>query len=107
MEFTHSSFGDLRVKGNYSGFFWDMSTGLTFGLKLPTGSYKYEHFDPDVQIGSGSTDLLLGGYHMAPITADQHWTYFADAEIDLPVIHYTGYKPGTEIDAATGIYFNH
>ena len=55
MEFTHGAVGDIRLKGIYSGFFENMSTGLTFGIKFPTGDYQYEHFDPDVQIGSGST----------------------------------------------------
>jgi hypothetical protein len=37
-----------------------------FGLKVPTGSYTnndaYDDVDRDSQIGSGSTDILLGGY---------------------------------------------
>ncbi len=53
--FTHSSIGDIRLKGIYTGFSEDLSTGLTFGVRLPTGSYKYPNFDPDVEIGSGSS----------------------------------------------------
>jgi hypothetical protein len=106
VDFTHSSIGDVRIKAIYTGLSEDLSTGLTFGLRLPTGSYKYEHFDPDVQIGSGSTDLLLGGYHMGPIPVIQHWNWFANAEADVPVLHYAGYEPGTEIDAAAGAYYN-
>lgn len=106
VDFTHSSIGDIRLKGIFTGFAEDMSTGLTFGLRLPSGSYKYENFDPDVQIGSGSTDLLLGGYHMGMIPALTHWNWFTNAEMDLPMIHYAGYRPGTEIDAALGAYFN-
>src|SRR5690348_1269838 len=51
MGFTHSSIGDIRLQGIYTGFSGDMSTGLTMGVKLPTGSYKYQNFDPDVEIG--------------------------------------------------------
>ena len=40
-----------------------MSTGLIFGVKLPTGDWKYSGFDRDVAIGSGSTDAIIGGYH--------------------------------------------
>ena len=47
----------------YAGFFDDMSTGVTFGFKLPTGTYTAYGLDRDTQIGSGSTDLLLGGFH--------------------------------------------
>ena len=57
---THGAIGDVRVKGVYTGFSADMSTGLTFGLKLASGDHSYANFDPDTQIGSGSTDLLLG-----------------------------------------------
>lgn len=105
-DFTHSSIGDIRLKGIYTGFSEDLSTGLTFGLRLPTGSYKDPDFDPDVEIGSGSTDLLLGGYHMGHLPGIPHWNWFANTELDLPVLHYSGYLPGTEIDAATGAYFN-
>ena len=60
--FTHSAIGDIRLRGIYSGFSPTMSSGITFGLRLPTGDYTYPNFDSDTQIGSGSTDLLLGGY---------------------------------------------
>ena len=39
-----------------------MSTGLIFGVKLPTGDWKFAGFDRDTEIGSGSTDVLVGGY---------------------------------------------
>ena len=106
MEFTHSGLGDIRLKGIYTGFSDDMSSGLTFGLKFPTGSYNYEHFDPDIQIGSGSTDILLGAYHLGQLAEGSAWYYFANTEADLPVIHYSGYTPGSEVDAAAGVYFS-
>ena len=34
------SLGDIRLKGIYTGFSEDLSSGLTFGVKLPTGSEK-------------------------------------------------------------------
>jgi len=106
VDFTHSSVGDVRLKGLYTGFSEDLSTGLTFGVRLPTGGYKYANFDPDVEIGSGSTDLLLGGYHMGRLPKIHDWNWFTNAEMDLPVLHYSGYVPGTEIDAAAGVYFD-
>ena len=68
--------GDIRIKGAYTGFSADMSTGLTFGVKLANGDSSYPNFDADTQIGSGSTDLLLGGYHLGRLSADNRWTYF-------------------------------
>ena len=38
---THGALGDIRIKGLYSGFSPDMSTGITFGLKLPTGDSTF------------------------------------------------------------------
>ncbi len=44
-----------------------LSSGLTLGVKLPTGSYNRDAdvVDRDTQIGTGSTDILLGGFHRA------------------------------------------
>jgi hypothetical protein len=103
--FTHNAIGDIRIRGIYSGFSDDMSTGLTFGLKLPTGDYTYPNFDPDVEIGSGSTDLLVGAYQFGQITHSR-WDWFSNANTDLPVLHDSGYLPGSEIDAAAGVYYD-
>lgn len=98
--------GDIRARGVYSGFSADMSSGLTFGLKLPTGPIKTPGFDRDTQVGSGSTDLLLGAYHMGVIPMGSAWNWFADAQWSEPVIAGGGYRPGAEINAAFGAYYN-
>ena len=36
--FKATDIGDIEVMGMYTGFFPDMSTGVIFGLKLPTGT---------------------------------------------------------------------
>ena len=36
-----SSLGDIRLEGIYTGFFADLSAGVTFGLKLPTGNWTH------------------------------------------------------------------
>jgi len=46
----------------------------------------------------------LGAYHLGNITGP--WYYFTNAEADLPVLHYSGYIPGSEVDAAAGAYFD-
>jgi hypothetical protein len=104
--FNHNAFGDLRVMGVYSGFSSDMSTGLIFGAKLPTGDWKYPGFDRDTETGSGSTDVLVGGYHFGAITRDEQWTYFTRVMADLPVATQGGYVPGDEVDAAVGAAYN-
>ena len=101
--------GDIRIQGIYTGFSPDMSTGVTFGLKLPTGSYTHDNdvVDRDSEIGTGSTDILLGGFHRDNLTNDGSWDWFAQAELDLPVLISDQYRPGFEADAAAGAYFNH
>ncbi len=104
VSFNHSAVGDVRVKGIYSGFSADMSSGITFGLKLPTGDYTYPGFDRDTSIGSGSTDVLLGAYHMENLTG--LWNWFANGEWDQPVLIRGDYRPGSEVDVAIGTYYN-
>jgi len=104
--FQHGALGDVRLEGIYSGFSPDMSTGLTYGLKVPTGDHSYTGFDRDTDIGSGSTDLLIGGYHMGRITSDNAWSWFVDGRLDQPFLVQGQYRPGDEIDAAAGVYYN-
>jgi len=100
------SVGDIRIKGIYTGFSEDMSTGVTYGLRLPTGSHDAPNFDRDTDIGSGSTDILLGGFHVGNLTSDRLWDWFVSGELDQPVLVQNGYRPGTEIDAVVGAYYD-
>jgi hypothetical protein len=104
---THNwnQLGDIRIEGIYTGFFADMSAGMTFGLKLPTGSYTEDTdlVDRDTQIGAGSTDILLGGFYRGNITKDEKWDWFAQGLLDVPVLTQAGYRPGVELDTAAGI----
>jgi hypothetical protein len=104
--FDHASIGDIRVRGVYSGFSSDMSSGLTFGFKLPTGPINTPDFDRDTQIGTGSTDLLLGAYHVGRIPKVDAWNWFTNAQWDEPLIDGGGYRPGAELDAAFGSYYD-
>ncbi len=103
--FTHGAPGDIRIKGLYTGFSDDMSSGLSFGVKLPSGDSSYANFDPDTEIGTGSTDVLVGGYRLGNLSADGRYRYFAQAQGDLPVAHKSVYRPGAEVDATAGAYF--
>jgi hypothetical protein len=103
---THSALGDIRIKGVYSGFSPDMATGITFGLKLPTGDSSYSNFDPDTEIGSGSTDTLLGAYHLGRLDADGRWSWFVNALWQQPIAHKNSYRPGAEVDAVVGAQYS-
>jgi hypothetical protein len=103
-----SDLGDVRVQGIYTGFSDDLSSGINFGIKLPTGDDNFNPaiVDRDSQIGTGSTDLLLGGYHRGGITSDNTWSWFAQGLLDQPVLTRGDYRPGTELDTAVGINYN-
>jgi hypothetical protein len=120
--FNDKDWGDLEVMAMYTGFFNDMSTGVVFGLKLPTAPYSTPGFDRDNQIGSGSTDLILGAFHRGLITGDNHWQYFGQAAWRQPFLYRNtadpqgffdgnagvvqSYHPGMQVDGAAGIVYN-
>jgi hypothetical protein len=120
--FNARDLGDIEVMGMYTGFFNDMSTGVIFGLKLPSGTYTAPGLDRDTQIGSGSTDLILGGFHRGLITGDNAWQYFMQAAWRQPFLYrdaadpqgffdgnpgvVQSYHPGLQVDGAAGIVYN-
>jgi hypothetical protein len=104
-----AALGDIRVQGIYTGFSEDLSSGVTFGFKLPTGDYTHNDafgdVDRDSELGTGSTDILLGGFHRQNLQSIDGLSWFAQAELDLPVITRNEYRPGIELDTAAGIYY--
>jgi hypothetical protein len=120
--FHSMSVGDIELMGIYTGFFPDMSTGVTFGIKLPSGTFTAPGIDRDTQIGSGSTDLLLGAFHRGLLTGDNAWQYFMQVAYRQPFLYQSAadpqgffdgnlgviqtYYPGMQVDGAAGIVYN-
>ena len=120
--FNSKSIGDIEIMGMYTGFFKDMSTGIMFGVKLPSGTFTAPGFDRDTQIGTGSTDLLLGAFHRGLLTGDNAWQYFGQFLLRRPFLYQAAadpqgffdgnpgvvqnYFPGYQIDGAAGIVYN-
>jgi hypothetical protein len=120
--YRSTSVGDIEVMGMYTGFFQDMSTGVIFGLKLPTGTFTAPGIDRDTQIGSGSTDLMLGAFHRGLLTGDNAWQYFGQLMWRQPFLYQNAvdpqgffdgnlgvvqsYHPGMQVDGAVGIIYN-
>src|SRR5271170_5890266 len=101
--FRTADIGDIEVMGMYTGFFNDMSTGVIFGLKLPSGNYTAPGLDRDTQIGSGSTDLILGAFHRGLITGDNHWQYFGQAVWRQPFLYRDAADPQGFFDGNPGV----
>jgi hypothetical protein len=103
------SLGDVRLLGRYRGLSDDKSTGLQFGIKLPTGSIdnnfisgpqEGEPLDRGLQPGTGTTDLLLGVYNFGAVNRD--WDYFAEGILQQPLNSRDGFKPGTGLNLSVG-----
>jgi len=104
--FNHAALGDVRLTGTYSGFSSDNTTGVTLGIKLPTGDSSYPNFDPDTEIGTGSTDLTMGAYHVGKLSTDGAWRYFAQARYEFAIANKSGYRPGNELDGVAGVSYD-
>lgn len=113
--------GDIMLYGMYDGFSPDLSTGVSFGLKLPTGNYTGPYvkgvdgnwdptFDRDSLPGTGSTDLLFGAYHVGPLSNDGKLDYFVQARFQMAVMERASqqgtYRPGNEFDGGAGLTYD-
>ncbi len=92
----HSDVGDIRINGIYAGFFDDMSTGITFGLKLPTGSTNSKTFERNTQIGTGSTDTILGAYHRGNF-GKSNLGYFIQTSWERPFANETDFRADPDL----------
>lgn len=110
-EWSFKELGDVRVIGRYQLPFVGQpekpgTSGLSFGLKLPTGKTTTRNVDGSpaersLQPGSGTTDLVLGAYHHQKLPyADSSW--FAQVQYQRAMNTYHQYKPGTQVGADVG-----
>ncbi len=114
--YQNDSFGDIRIQGMYTGLSEDMSTGLLAGVKVPSGDWTYPNYDRDTQIGTGSTDLLLGAYKLGMLPMhlgsmplmfeNRPFQYYVQVNYDLPLWGQDSYTPGREVDGAVGTIYD-
>jgi hypothetical protein len=96
---------DIRLMAMYTGLSEDMSTGLIVGVKLPTGPFAADPLlDRDTEPGTGTTDLLVGGFDRGR-WADA-WAWYAQALFDAPLYARDGYQPGNNLDLVAGVHFD-
>jgi hypothetical protein len=105
--------GDLRFVARYSGFDSQRTTGIEFGLKLPTGQFNSdfrtgpqqgELVDRGLQLGSGTTDLILGAYKFGSLT--DNWGYFTHALLTQPLDSREEFRPGTGVNLNFGVRYS-
>jgi len=104
--------GDARILGRYQGFSDEHSFGLQFGVKLPTGNTNQtfnagvetgQLLDAGLQLGTGTTDLLLGFYAFGSLAPD--WGSFGQVLFQKPLAERHGFKPGDGVNASLGLRY--
>jgi len=105
-----SGLGDIRLLARRQKFTFARSVGFQFGLKLPTGRFDQtfasgptagELLDRGLQLGTGTTDLLLGASWFSRPTT--HLGCFAQIQLDQPLAPRDGFLPSTSATASGGI----
>lgn len=109
---SDNSIGDVSIIGRYTGFSEEKSSGLIAGIKLPTGSTNATFndgitpLDRSLQIGTGSADLILGGYTTGGIDT---YGWFVQGTVQHAVatkaIAGQDYRPGDSYSLNTGIRY--
>ncbi len=100
---SHTAVGDARLLGMYTGISEDMSTALMFGVKLPTGPFDLSLMDRDTQIGTGTTDVLLGAYRMGQETG---WGWYGQFMWLHAMDARDGYRPGDGLDVTLAAHYD-
>ena len=105
--------GDIRVIGRYYGFTDQRNLGIQLGAKLPTGKTNQiasdgsTVVDPGLQLGTGTTDLIVGAYYNN--NWNDNWSYFGQA-LYQTALNYSNmaggsYKPGNSLNVNAGIRY--
>ena len=107
--------GDVRVQARYEFLHGQASAeslhsaGLTFGVKLPTGridvaNAQGEQAERTLQPGTGTTDLLLGAHYHAALPL-RSLSWFAQAQVVVPMNARDDYKPGKQLHLDGGVRY--
>lgn len=105
-----SGLGDVRLLGRYQQSSMTRSFGLQFGLKLPTGRFDQNFasgpqagglLDRGLQLGTGTTDLLLGAsWFNRPMV---NLGCFAQATLQQPLAARADFIPSTSLNVSAGL----
>ncbi len=105
-----SGLGDVRLLARYQKSGPTQSYGFQFGLKLPTGRFDQnfaegpqagELLDRGLQLGTGTTNLILGASWFArPAVA---LGCFVQAQLDQPLAARDGFLPSASLQLSGGV----
>ena len=85
------------------------TTGINFGLKLPTGRTDVrnahgELAERSLQPGSGTTDAVLGAYHSKHLPL-RSLSWFVQGLAQIPLNYHEDYQPGIRLSADAGVRY--
>ncbi|WP_159016243.1 transporter [Cognatiluteimonas profundi] len=125
-----SGLGDARIIASYQGFLPTHNLGMQVGVKLPTGRYGGQNevtgeraghpvtfdrgpmvgdaLDASLQAGTGSTDLIVGGYYFQPVSQD--FDLVVDGQFQTAIAHRldagdADFRPGNEATLNLGLRY--
>jgi hypothetical protein len=126
-----ASLGDMKVIAAFQGFLPTHNLGIEFGVKLPTGNYGGtnasdqavghhpvyfgtsgnaggEVLDTSLQAGTGSTDIIVGGYYYQAVSQD--FDAFVSGEFQSAVAQQldqqdADYRPGNQANLSMGLRY--
>jgi hypothetical protein len=104
--------GDIRLLARYQVFHPSKSFGIQFGLKLPTGEFDQNFatgpqtgnlVDRGLQLGTGTTDALLGiSYFGRPMS---YLGYFAQATVQHALGYRDAFMPSSTLNLNVGVRY--
>jgi hypothetical protein len=107
--------GDIRLQARYQGLLADHTLGLQIGLKLPTGRFHDTFLtgpqagaevDRGLQLGTGTTDVLVGLYKFGSLGPEKKWGYFAQGSVQVPLDSREGFRPGRVLNLSGGFRYS-
>lgn len=135
---TAAGLGDIKLVGSYQGFLPTKNFGIQLGIKLPTGAYGGpspdnpdgtvgqgsvgrnpvgfgpsgnnggSYLDTSLNVGNGSTDLIVGSYYFQPVSQD--FDAFINGQAQASVHHALNqdgadYRPGNAYNVSMGLRY--
>jgi hypothetical protein len=104
--------GDVRLLARYQIFHPSRSLGFQFGLKLPTGEFDQNFatgpqagslVDRGLQLGTGTTDAILGlSYYGRPAA---YLGYFAQATVQHALGYRDEFLPSSTLNLNAGVRY--
>jgi hypothetical protein len=114
-----SGLGDIRLIGSYQGLLATHNLGLQFGVKIPTGQFGTRvdfssgpnagtPLDASLQLGTGSTDIIVGAYYYQAISQD--FDAFINGQFQAAVAQRqdepgNDFRPGNSATMSIGVRY--